>query len=574
MLNSKDIASNHFPRINNTPFVGKTLVFLLRTLFHETEYKQFVERYPHLRGLDFAEKVLEYFNFTYTIRDKELNNIPSQGRVVIFANHPIGTLDGLAVLKLISTVRKDVKVIANNLSLNIEPLHSLLLPINHKDETLTEQNLDKVYAHLENEGAVIIFPAGSVSRISPRGVRDEKWNDTFLRIASQTGSALQPVYINARNSWFFYVLSLFAKPLSTLWLIREMFKHQGNVVDMRIGRTISHAQYNKVKMDNKTKTRLLRKHLYRLDTNKKLFFETETAIAMPENRQALAQEIKCGELLGSTNDNIAIYLCNYQADSCLMREIGRLRELTFRMVGEGTGEKRDIDTYDEYYKHLILWDANNLEIAGAYRFGDAEEIIQQRGVEGLYTHTLFSYNSDAINKIKHGLELGRSFVQPKYWGKRSLDYLWFGIGAFLAKNPQYRYLFGPVSLSNNYPKHAQEMLIHFYQKHFGCKQKYASARNPFLFDNASKATYADLFNDNCIEADYRTDFKVLKHQLQHMQLSVPTLYKQYTELTEEGGSEFWGFNIDENFANCVDGLVVVDIDKIKEKKRARYMTPL
>lgn len=161
-----------------------------------------------------------------------------------------------------------------------------------------------------------------------------------------------------------------------------------------------------------------------------------------------------------------------EVENCVLKEIGRLREISFRHVGEGSGEKRDIDSYDFYYKHLIIWDDEALEIAGAYRIGDCREIIEDFDVDGLYTSTLFKYDSAFMPYFEHGLELGRSFVQPKYWNSRALDYLWQGIGAYVRENPNIRYLFGPVSLSDTFTTQAKALLIYYYSHYFAPQEKF------------------------------------------------------------------------------------------------------
>jgi len=250
-----------------------------------------------------------------------------------------------------------------------------------------------------------------------------------------------------------------------------------------------------------------------------------------------------------------------------MREIGRLRELSFRAVGEGTGKRRDIDKYDSFYMHLILWDEDELEIAGAYRLCDTNSVLSTNGLEGIYTTSLFSYNRTMKPYMYRGLELGRSFVQPKYWGKRSLDYLWYGIGALLKSNPQYRYLFGPVSISNSYPQPAKDLLVYFYSKYFGTEEKPVTALNPYQIDWRKNEKLSQQFSGN----DYKKDFTQLKTMLNMSGHSVPTLYKQYTEICEPDGVIFSDFNIDPDFSECVDGFVIVDIEKLKDKKRKRYM---
>jgi putative hemolysin len=150
----------------------------------------------------------------------------------------------------------------------------------------------------------------------------------------------------------------------------------------------------------------------------------------------------------------------------LLRELGRLREIAFRAVEEGSGKRRDTDSYDDDYLHLILWDDEDLEIVGAYRFMPTAMQVERRGLEGLYSYSLFHYDDKMQDVLEHGIELGRSFIQPRYWGRRGLDYLWSGIGAYLARYPHYRYLFGPVSISGGLPPAARDLLVAFYRLWF------------------------------------------------------------------------------------------------------------
>ncbi len=288
-------------------------------------------------------------------------------------------------------------------------------------------------------------------------------------------------------------------------------------------------------------------------------------IARPQRRKKLAAAIAQCELLGCTQDDKTMYLYECKGKSPLpspiLKEIGRLREIAFRAVGEGSNKRRDIDKYDRHYFHLILWDKKHEEIVGAYRFGDAKQLTQKNN--HLYSATLFQYQPAMQTYFDHGLELGRSFIQPKYWGKRSLDYLWFGIGAFLKTRPHYRYLFGPVSLSNDMPDAAKDLIVHFYQHYFPSEKYLASANRPY----PSLQYTSDIFSGN----NYKADFIQLKSMLADMDTQVPTLYKQYTDVFDEGGVQFLSFSIDPDFNDCVDGLIMADMHKIKVKKRQRYM---
>ena len=210
-----------------------------------------------------------------------------------------------------------------------------------------------------------------------------------------------------------------------------------------------------------------------------------------------------------------------------------------------------------------MWDESDLEIVGAYRFGDAKLLSAEGHPTGLYSATLFNYSGDNEKLFTQGLELGRSFVQPRYWGKRSLDYLWMGIGAFLARYSQYRYLFGAVSISNAYPQPAKDLLVQFYRQHFPAKFGEATSRLPYQVS----ADVIETFSGE----DYKKEFTLLKHLLANMGVNVPTLYKQYSEVAHDGGVAFLDFNVDPDFNDCIDGLVVVDMDMLTDKKRKRYL---
>ena len=567
MINVEQFIDARFPELNlRRPLFFKTLAAVLKQVFHEQEFQQFGQKYPHLAGFDFVEQVLQYFDFTYAVINSERERIPSHGRVVIIANHPIGSLDGLALLKLVGEIRRDAKVIANDVLAALKPLHPLLLPVDNINGNTARGNLKAIHRHLEAEGAVIIFPAGEVSRLGAKGIRDGKWNPGFLKIASSTRSPILPIYVDGRNSMLFYTLSLLARPLSTLWLVNEMFKQESRTLNLRIGTAIRYDNYHRVGRDFPHRSELFRRHVYRLQKRRKVIFNDLPAIAHPEDRLCLRRELQTSRLLGETRDGKKIFLYHYQPDSAVMREIGRLRELSFRAVGEGCGGRRDTDNFDAYYEHIVLWDDSELEIVGSYRIAQSRRVVAERGVGGLYSSHLFEYHDEMQPLFAHGLELGRSFVQPRYWNKRSLDYLWFGIGAYLRAHPDIHYLFGPVSISAEYPDEAKAALVHYYHFYYGSKYCFASARTVF---RAGRTEYQPSYSFT--GTDSKTDFIALKEYLAGKNLPVPTLYKQYTDVCDAEGIVFADFNIDPDFSNCVDGLLIVNLQRLKPAKRARYI---
>ncbi len=569
MLNIEQAVQQKFPRFQHTsPWIKKPTLGFLRKITHEHEVNRFLDLHQDLRGFDFIDQVLDYFNFSYSISHRDRINIPATGRVVIVANHPLGALDGLSLLKLVGEVRRDVKIVANDMLMNFAALESLFLPVDNLSKSTRKSSVSRIVDSLNNDEAVIVFPAGEVSRIRPSGVRDGKWNSGFLNFAKKTSAPILPIFIGARNSSLFYSASMVYKPLSGMMLAHEMFNKNSMNITMRVGEAISHQQIEQLPLVKAEKAKLLRRHLYRIAKGKKSLFKTEQTIAHPIERRFIKRELQNAELLGETADNKKIYLFDYCPDSAVMHEIGRLRELTFRQVGEGTGKRRDLDRYDRDYRHLILWDEQELEIAGAYRLGEVKRIQAQDSSRGIYSEALFAYDKEKMQPFfEQGIELGRSFVSPKYWGRRSLDYLWYGIGAYLQRYPEVRYLFGPVSLSNSYPDFAKALIVSYYQHYFADNHQLASARVPYVVDGELKQQVWQTLTGE----DAEEDFAALREQLTHMNVTVPTLYKQYADVCEKGGACFIDFNIDADFGHCIDGLVMVDLQQLKASKRKRYL---
>ncbi len=568
MLNVEQFLEQRYPDfVNAHTKTASTLSHFLRFLFYESRFQQFERDYPHLEGFDFVEAVLRYFDFTLRLRETERCRIPATGPVVIVANHPIGSLDGLALLQLVREVRPDVKVVANDLLGAIKPLQPVMLPVNNMGGNTPRANLAAIKQHLGEDGALIIFPAGEVSRLGAKGIKDGKWQSGFVRIASCAQAPILPIFVAGRNSLFFYSLSFLARPLSTVWLVREMFKQSHNTVDTRVGNPIPYQIYSRVDGGAKHLAALFRKHVYRLARGRRGIFLTTETVAAPENRLLLKRELEQCERLGATPDGKQIYLYQQQTSDCLMREIGRLRELTFRSVGEGSGLPRDIDRFDRDYYQLLLWDPEQLEIAGAYRFGDSGELVARKGREALYTHSLFTFGEGMQPVLQRGLELGRSFVQPRYQNRQSLDYLWCGIGAFLRHYPNYRYLYGPVSISRFYSDAAIARIVYYYSCHYGADELDIAGRNPYLVQPEYQQQLIEEFSGT----DRDADFKALRRYLAEQGMPVPTLFKHYSEVAEPEGVRFAAFNIDPDFGDCIDGFLVVDLQQLKPRKRKRYL---
>ena len=567
MIDIQKEIEKKFPNMQKKDnFLKKSLFKIAKKIVHEDSINQFLAQNAHLKGFEFVDAVLDFFDFDYTVSSSDLQNIPTSGKVVIIANHPLGGLDALCLLRLISQVRQDIKIIANDFLAGFDALNSLIITIDNYKAQQSKSDIKKIYEALKNEEAVIIFPAGEVSRATPKGIKDPVWSKGFLNFAQNTNAPILPIFLDAKNSKTFYTISVINKTFSTLLLSHEMFNKKSKRINIKVGQIIPNENIAPKGIDKKFLLNLYRKHLYSLKKGKKSFFETQSAIAHPVSRIDLLNELKKSKLIGQTTDGKKIYLYDYTEDSIVLKELGRLRELSFRKVGEGVNKKRDTDKYDIYYQHIILWDENDLEIVGSYRIGNSDFIFKNIGVKGFYSNNLFKYNEEFTPYLKNSIELGRSFVQPKYWGTRALDYLWYGIGAYLKNNPHIKYMFGPVSMSATFPSIAKDIMIFYYSHYYGQTEALIEPKVPYSYA-CNLSDIKEVFDLN----DKKKDFKFLKSTLANIGYSVPTLYKQYSEIAEDGGVKFLGFNVDNNFADCIDGFILVEVAKIKDSARQRYI---
>ncbi|MGG6343427.1 lysophospholipid acyltransferase family protein [Stenotrophomonas indicatrix] len=522
--------------------------------------EEFLRRNANVRGFDFVAAGLDFIEGRYHVDPAALARIPATGRLLIVANHPSGALDALALLDAVGRIRRDVRIVANDLLGAIGPLQDLLLPVRILGGKVQRTSLQAVEQALAAEQCVIVFPAGEVSRLSLLGIRDGRWQRGFVRFARAAAAPVLPVRVDARNSALFYGASTLFKPAGTALLAREMFARRGRPLRLRIGQPMQLGQG-----DPGTQLLAVRRAVYALGRDTPV---AEGCPAGPEPLAApvppvqVAAEIATAAVLGQTADGKQILLASCAADSPLLRELGRLRELTFRQVGEGTGRSRDLDDFDLQYQHIVIWDGTAQRIAGAYRIMRGAQALARRGLAGLYSASLFRYSDDAIPRIAEGLELGRSFVVPDYWGSRSLDYLWQGIGAYLQCQPGIRYLFGAVSISAALPRDAREQLVAYYQRYYGAADGRVQSNRPFQYF-AAPPCFGEL--------DAAAAFDVLKANLAALGTGVPTLYRQYTDLCKPGGARFLAFGVDPDFSDSIDGLIEVDLHAIRPHKRKRYL---
>lgn len=565
-----EILETKAPQIlNKIPKIFRTLfIKLLSRFLVIKKINHFIENNNIKQGIDFIDALFNHLNVRFEITHEDISKIPSEGSVIIVSNHPLGGLDGLGLVQAVYAVRKDVKIVANDILMEIPNLREFFLPIDLYSINKSRQQLKAIETAILNEQAVIFFPAGVVSRLSFKGIKDKKWTSGVIKYSSKFNTPILPIFVKARNSLLFYLLSFIYDKIGTFMLPQELFRAKNSNFKIIVGDLINSSNFSNNNIKSNIKAKLLRQHTYRVGKYKTGIYKSEKSISHPIDTKLLIHELKKNKLLGKTIDNRHIYLVDYSNGPNLLKEVARLREITFRKVGEGTGKSLDLDTFDYYYKHIVLWNPDELDIIGSYRLGDCKEIIQKYGKKGLYNSEQFEIKEGFDSILDDSIEAGRSFIQPKYWKSNALDYIWQGIGAYLQQNPQIRFLWGAVSISDNYSQLAKSLIISYYKKWYSGPQDLLI---PFIPFNISKALQEDC--DRILSEDnYKDDFRKLKEALKQLGFSIPVLYRRYTEMTVYGGSRFLGFNIDLNFGNSIDGLILVDLHLLREEYKERYFS--
>ena len=541
----------------------------------------------HCRNVeDFTAEALRVMGVGSQVDNAELLRIPAQGAAVVVANHPYGGLEGLLLMNLLLRRRSDVRLLANHLLWRIPELRPVLIPVDVLDPTRKLANLSGLraaIAHVKNGGLLAMFPAGAVSHLQGTQVVDPVWSNTAARLIRKCQAPVTPIHFAGHNSVRFQLAGLIHPLLRTALLPRELVNKRNHTIKVSIGGVITANQIQTLS-DDAALASLLRLHTYALAKpgtrkhrrNSLRKLNNSSPMATHEVASAIAPALIAAELetlpanqhLLDASGLRVVYAHAAQIPWTL-QELGRLRELTFRAVGEGTGHALDIDLFDNYYTQLICWNPATREIVGGYRLGAVDKILKQYGLRGLYTHTLFKFGRDLLNHpgMARGmaLELGRSFVRPEYQrGFAPLLALWRGISAYVARHPQYRVLFGPVSISNDYLPASRLMLVEFLKHHcFDAElSRLIKPRTPVRRHHP----LAGLSRDFVGLPDLDT-LSMLLSQLEPDQKGVPVLLRQYLKL----GGKLLGFNLDTQFGDAIDGLIMVDLSRTELKTLQRYM---
>lgn len=559
---------------------------LVAPLSRAFAFDRFERLYDDLRAgppeESLPQRLIERLQVSVTLAEGDLARIPLAGPVVGVANHPFGLLDAALLAALLPNRRPGVKFLGNRLLEAIPEISDRLIVVDPDDDArgaaASVAGLRNGLKLLREGGMLTVFPAGEVSSWSARSrrVEDRVWRPSVGGLIRRSGAAAVPIYVEGANSALFQLAGLLHPRLRTALLPRELLNKERCHVTIRIGAPISAEKLRRLASDRE-RAEYLRWRTYLLSHRQ--VFKARTSvpflrrstdqaptprsqaarIALPTCVETLSQEIEAlppeARLLGG---ELSCFVAPAEKIPAVLEEIGRLREVSFRQVGEGTGKERDRDSFDEHYLHLFVWNERKREIVGAYRFCRTDEVRRRFGRSGLYTATLFQYPDELLEAMGPSLELGRSFVRPEYQTSfAALLTLWKGIGCYVDRNPRYRTLFGPVSISALYRPICRKLMVSFFSRHLAKREwsPLVKPRHPLSIKNVDH-TGLDL-----------EDLTQMLGDIDSERPGLPVLLRQYLKL----GGKLLGFNVDPAFGNALDGLIVVDLTQTDPRALARYM---
>ena len=551
------------------------LAALLMEIMKINQVNKLFEQAQPKRGPEFVDAILAGCGVDIEFDERDLKNIPETGGFIAIANHPYGGIEGMVLLKILCMVRPDAKIMANFLLKKIPNLSDYFIAVNPFENIEHSSSISGLKSTLEllaNGTPIGIFPAGEVStyNIETQQVTDKQWHPVVGKIIAKAKVPVVPIYFHGNNGLLFNLLSLIHPALRTAKLPSELFNKQGHTIKLRIGKPINVAE---VPYSGNTSKLLafLRAKTYALgtglDEDKKIFkprnlfkikkkpeaIEPETSADVLEKEVVTLRE----NYLVWTEKNYEVFITPTSAIPHVIHEIGRLRELTFRQVGEGTNKSTDLDKYDIYYHQLFIWDFEARTIVGAYRIGMGDEIFYSMGRKGFYTAEVFNINPKFAPVLKRSLELGRSFIRAEYQQKPlPLFLLWKGILKYLIDNPRYQYLIGPVSISNSFSKFSKSLIVDYISRnHFDDDMaQFVKPRKKFKVDFSSIDTDDLMLNG---ENGFKSLDSIIS-EIETRSMKVPVLLRQYIALN----AKIICFNIDPKFADCLDGFLVLDLEKV------------
>jgi len=564
-----------------------TLIFpVLETLLGLRKLRTVYHRLPPHTPREFFSIYLEALRVTLDCPPLERAQIPAIGPCVLVANHPFGMIEGIALGAILAKVRADFKFLGNYLLDQVPDLRPHNIAVDpFGGATAMQRNYAPLRATMQwlrDGGALAVFPSGEVAHyIRGQGVTDPPWQENLARIIRRAHAPVIPVYFSGANSLRFQLLGMLHPRVRTVLLPSELLNKAGKTLRIHIGAPLTPAELTAVATDTEM-MKHLRAQTYALGTipaptttallddpaagegrRQPATDEPMEPVAPAEPVTTLTSEMAAlpAEAMLCESGEFQVYLAASAQIPHMLYEIGRQREIAFRLVGEGSRTALDLDAFDQTYLHLFLWNTDKQEVAGAYRLGQADVIVRQSGVAGLYTSTLFKYDASLITRFDAVLELGRSFVRAEYQRSFSALYLlWRGIGQFIGRNPQYRYLFGPVSISDEYTSMSQQLLAAFLTANhlWTDLTECIAPHHPMCIDNGAQSV------EEIASID---ELSKQISALESGERGIPVLLRHYLRL----GGRLLGFNIDPQFSNAIDGLILVDLLQTPPKLLEKYI---
>ena len=577
LVNSKEIAKAI--NIDKYGVFGTFVGWILMKVLKISQLNKVYNNNKHLKDLEFLNGLLDAFAIKFEIPDEDLKRLPKEGPFITISNHPLGGIDGILLLKLMVEQRSDFKIIANFLLHRILPLKPYIMPVNpfetRKDVKSSMVGFKNGILHLRNGHPLGVFPAGEVSTYKDgKLIVDKPWEEAAIKLIKKAEVPVVPIYFHAKNSRLFYRLSKISDTLRTAKLPSELLTQKKRVIKVRIGKTIT-VKDQKEHESIVDFSEFLRKKTYMLsnafDEKPKPLKQiseslkttkTPKAIVTPVMSELMIKEVKRlreDNLRLLESKNYEVFLAPAKNIPSILREIGRLREITFREIGEGTNQAIDLDDFDRYYHHMFLWDNNNQVIAGAYRMGLGSQIFKTYGINGFYLQDLFRFEPELHKMMSQSIEMGRAFIIKEYQQKpMPLFLLWKGIVHTTLRHPEHKFLIGGVSISNQFSNFSKSLMIEFMKSHYydpyvaqyvhpkkEFKVKLKDADKDFVFDS----TEADL-----------NKFDKLIDEVEPGALRLPVLLKKYIKQN----AKLVAFNVDPLFNNSVDGLMYIKIADLPE----------
>ncbi len=558
-------------------FLGTFIGWILLKVLRISKLNEIYNKHKNKKDISFLNAILDEVQIQFEIPEEDLKRIPKDGAFISVSNHPLGGIDGILLLKLLAEKRPDYKIMANFLLHKIVPLKPYLMPVNpfedRKDAQSSVAGIKSALQHLKDGYPLGIFPAGEVSTYKDgKLIVDKPWEEGAIKLIHRAKVPIIPIYFHAKNSRLFYLISKISSTFRTAKLPSELLTQSSRVIKVRIGKPISvKAQEEHNSIDDfhafiRKKTYMLANPFHEDNSliktpNLKLPKQPKEIIAPVTTEKMLFEVEKLREtdsrLLESKNYEV-FFAASEQIPS-ILREIGRLREITFRAVGEGTNNAIDLDDYDNFYHHMFLWDSTKNLVIGAYRMGLGLDIYKKYGIDGFYINTLFRLEPELYSMMEQTIEMGRAFIVKDYQQKpMPLFLLWKGIVHVTLRYPQYKYLMGGVSISNQFSNFSKSLMIEFMKSHYydpylaqyihpkkEYKVKLNDADKDFVFD----ASKADMVK-----------FDKIIDEIEPGSLRMPVLLKKYVKQN----ARLVAFNVDPKFNNAVDGLMYIRIADLPE----------